>query len=121
VEPQDIKAFVLVGAIGAICGALVVLAVARTKHPYVWTLTASPLAAAIGCGVFFGIAGAIQSFTQDNLPLGSILWNGLIAFGILGPLFGVSAGGVAVLAGLLLQWVVQNVLRRPPRLPKATR
>ena len=121
-EPEDIQGFLLVGSIGAICGVLVALAVARTKHPYVWTLAASPLVAAIGCGMFFGIATAIESFTRDNLSLGSALWNGLGAVVILGLLFGLAAGGVATLVGLVLQCVIQNVCRsRPPRLPNAIR
>jgi len=118
-EPEDIKALMVCGGEGAICGAIVAVIFRRAQHPYAATALWSFVSATLLALACVAVAGAVYStrrfgFNPGRAILAAISTAFFLMFSA--PIF---CGIPAMLTGMATQGVLQLFLRwnrtAPPR------
>jgi len=111
-EAADIKAFLIYGGIGAVCGLLIALFCRRSPQPFMWTAVISLAAAILAALAVIFVGETIHSMTSAGFSLGQALQSGLAAACLFGFVVAFVCGWSAALAGLAFQCILQRSWRR---------
>jgi hypothetical protein len=93
----------------AVCGLLVALIFFRSRQPYAWTLTISPVLTAGLCIAFFGLGMMADSLFVQGDSISIAIRKGIAAALLYGFFAALLCALTATMAGAAFQWVIQRV------------